>query len=167
MRSFALALLLTTGFMAASCGSQQERSAEKALGLRQTALGAHSDECPPDWPGPWTACPEADQVQRMAEQAGYRITGETGSALIAQGKGRSFYIWGFGVSAAHVEKAKTAEDWTPLAVVKGVVVYGDERLWRWWLADGFVIWMQVGPYADSELPAVGEMGALVEPSGAV
>ena len=46
-----------------------------------------TDVCPPKRPAPWTACPEADWVRLIAETAGYRITDETGSALVAESHG--------------------------------------------------------------------------------
>lgn len=44
------------------------------------------------------------------------------------------------------------------------MVYGDERLWRWWVVDEFILWLHAGPYEDSKLPPLDEMGALVEAS---
>ena len=50
--------------------------------------------CPREnWPGPWVACAEADWVRRVVESGGYRVVGETGSAIVAGGKGQSFYAW--------------------------------------------------------------------------
>jgi hypothetical protein len=125
-----------------------------------------SDDCrSPNWPGPWTACPEADWVREIAERAGFRVTGETGSALIAQGKGRSFYIWATEVASRdEFEKVATREEWRSLGAVAGVDVYGDQHLWRWWVANDFVFWLQAGPKGDSQIPAMKEMGSLVRAS---
>ena len=51
--------------------------------------------------------------------------------------------------------------------IEGVTVYGDESLWRWWVAGGFVVWLQAGPYEDSRLPPLAEMDSLVRASRAV
>ncbi len=44
--------------------------------------------CPhANWPGPWTACTEADWVRRVVEAGGYEVTGDPGSALVAEEEG--------------------------------------------------------------------------------
>jgi hypothetical protein len=162
MRLSTLALLATTSLTLYACG-EQRGGAPREERVEPAKL---SVECPPDWPGPWTACPEAEWVQRVAERAGYRVTGETGSALIAQGKGQSFYIWGLAATEDEIDRAKR-EDWRPLGLVEGVVVYGDDDLWRWWEVDEFILWVQAGPYEDSWPPSLDEMDALVEASSMV
>ena len=156
-----LALAVASALLAAlvGCGSTEEASvrAESVSHLRAV------QRCPRDWPGPWTACPEAGWVERVTEEAGYRVTGETGSALIAQGAGRSFYIWATerpGSSARLAER----ESWPVLGRRAGVRVYGDEDLWRWWVARGFVLWLQAGPYETSEAPDLDELGLLIRAS---
>lgn len=163
MRLSTLALLATTSVTLYGCG-EERGGAPREERVESAKL---SVECPPDWPGPWTACPEAEWVERVAERAGYRITGKTGSALIARGRGQSFYIWGFGATEQEIEQAANREAWHPLALVEGVVVYGDEDMWRWWVADGFILWLQAGPTMDSRPPSLAEMGALVEASATV
>lgn len=121
--------------------------------------------CPPRWL--WTACPVADWVQQVAERAGYRITGETGSALIARGSGWSFYIWA--IPAGTPEEIRTAakDEWPAFGTVEGVQVYGDDNVWRWWVADGLTLWLQVGPDGASQLPPLTEMASLVRASKTV
>jgi hypothetical protein len=88
-----------------------------------------------NWPGPWTACAEADWVRSVVEASGYRVVGETGSALTAEGKGRSFNIWT--TRAVRTAKAIAAgEGFSHLRVVDGVSVFGDAHLWRFWDAQG-------------------------------
>jgi hypothetical protein len=118
-----------------------------------------SDECPADWAGPWTACPEAEWVRRFTERAGYRITGDTGSALVARGNRRGFYIWATKGTEADIERA--AKDWRYLGQVEGIRIYGDETLWRWWAVDDRVVWIQAGPYANSRIPPLERMESLV------
>jgi hypothetical protein len=167
-------LLACVSLTAVACGGEPETSVQETTGFEQVeqATGSEqveqttsSDECPPDWPGPWTACPEADWVEEVAERAGYRISGETGSALIAKGNGRSFYIWATEGTPEEIEKA--AKNLQPLGVVEGVQVYGDESVWRWWVAEGFTIWLQAGPTKDSRLPSLTEMESLVRASKTV
>jgi hypothetical protein len=43
-------------------------------------------------------------------------------------------------------------------------VYGDDDLWRFWEAQGFVFWVQEGPRADSVVPSPAELGRLLEAS---
>lgn len=123
-----------------------------------------SPECPPDWPGPWTACPGADWVQQVAERAGYRITGETGSALIARGNGWRFYIWATPAGTPEEVRKAAKDEWPTLGTVEGVEVYGDENVWRWWLSEGLTLWLQAGPTEDSRLPPLEEMDSLVRAS---
>jgi hypothetical protein len=104
-----------------------------------------------------------DWVQRVAERAGYRIVGETGSALIAEGAGRSFYIWPVGATSEEIRAAARRESWPLFGRVGGVKVYGDEAVWRWWVAKGFVIWLSAGP-DDDPLPTLPAMAPLVRAS---
>jgi hypothetical protein len=162
------ALLASVSLIAVACGGEPpETSGQRATGSGQVEQTT-SDACPPDWPGPWTACPEADWVRKVAERAGYRISGETGSALIAKGNGGSFYIWATPAATPKVvEKAVRDEDWQPFGSVEGVDVYGDERVWRWWVGERFTIWLQAGPTADSRLPTLSKMESLVRASKTV
>jgi hypothetical protein len=126
-----------------------------------------SAECPADWPGPWTACPEAAWVQQLAERAGYSITGKTGSALIAEGQGAGFYIWATEAAPEAIIELSRREKWSPFGTVEGVQVYGDESVWRWWVVENFVFWLQAGPYEESQLPSLDEMASLVRASESV
>jgi hypothetical protein len=165
MRLLTPVVLAILSLVVSACGfEERERTREIAPRGGETDVVAFWDECPPDLPRLWADCPEAAWVQRVAERAGYRITGETGSALIARGKGHGFYIWGFEAAKDEIQKVAKREQWVPRAVVKGVVVYGDERSWRWWVVDGFIIWLHAGPSEDSTLPSLENMGALVEAS---
>ena len=122
--------------------------------------------CPrPDWSGPWTACAEADWVRRIVEVGGYRVAGETGSALVAEGKGRSFYIWT--TRARRSPGAMAVGNWRHLAEIDGVGVYGDEELWRFWEAQGSIFWVKEGPTGDSVVPSPHELEPLLEASRAV
>lgn len=115
--------------------------------------------CPrANWPGPWTACAEADWVRRVVEAAGYEIVGETGSALVAEGSGRSFYIW-----TTRARRPAAAMATGPrIDVVDGVDVYGDDELWRFWDAQGSVFWVQEGPRGESIIPSPDELRGLIE-----
>ena len=161
-------LTLTSAFVIAACGD--ESRLQGAGGTDASTSSVHvpsTQECETDWPGPWTECPQAHWVAQVAEHAGYRINGETGSALIAGGKGRSFYIWAtLRANGQDLDDGPTARK-GPLGEIDGVAVYGDERLWRWWTASGFVLWLQAGPYRSSQLPALNEMESLVQASRAI
>jgi hypothetical protein len=167
-------LLRTALFLAAcalaglpSCGSQ---ASEPVTDDRVAGAGGIVDRspetCPPDWPGPWTECPEAAWVERIAERAGFRIVDETGSALVASGRGWSFYIWATDVEEPLAEVAER-ESWRPLGRRAGVVVYGDDDLWRWWSVQGFVVWTHAGPFEDSEAPDLEGLTSLIRASQAV
>ena len=163
-----LALLACVSVTVVACGEElKETSGQEATGRAEVDSTTTSDECPPDWPGPWTACPEADWVQKVAERAGYRISGETGSALIGKGNGRSFYIWATPASTPEeIKNAVKDGDWQPVGSVEGVEVY-DDRVRRWWVGEGFTIWLEAGPNANSQLPSLTEMEPLVRASRTV
>jgi len=116
--------------------------------------------CPQEWPGPWTACPEAAWVAAILGRSGFAVTDETGSALVAGGSGWSFGIWSTEIG----DSLAGREQWRPLGRRAGVLVYGDRDLWRWWAAQGFVIWVHAGPYADSRAPDLDGLAALIRAS---
>jgi hypothetical protein len=160
MTRSSLALLASVSFVALACGGEPQRSGAAGTTTREWVDSPSAAECEGEWPGPWTACPRAGWVREVAERAGYRVMGETGSALVAQGKGRSFYIWATDQAAGQdLNEGPTARR-GPLGEVEGVSVYGDERLWRWWTANGFVLWFQAGPYRTSQIPRLNEMKSL-------
>ena len=113
--------------------------------------------------GPWTTWPSAFWTRRIAEEGGYRIVSDTGSALVAAGKGHEFYIW-----ATEPERPIRAivaqEKWHKLAVVRDVTVYGDRDLWRFWLAQGFIFWVKAGPRPESVLPEPGRLAPVIDAS---
>jgi hypothetical protein len=166
MARLSLALVVSLSFTVFGCDGAQETGTEEARQQTQAEL-TPAGECPPDWPGPWTACPEARWVEELAERAAYRITGETGSALIAVGNGRSFYIWATEAKPAETGTMAKREKWRRLGTVEGVEVYGDEGLWRWWPGEGFVVWLQAGPHSNSQIPSLDEMDSLVSASKTV
>jgi hypothetical protein len=162
-----LAVLATAA--ATACGTSQEPPSgrDEIPAVAEAATGETTpspQECPPNWPGPWTACPEARWVRQVAERAGYRVVAETGSALVAEGEGRSFYIWATELAGKELSATAKREEWHPLGVVEGVEVFGDEREWRWWSAQGFVFWLHAGPLEDATIPELREMAALVRTS---
>lgn len=163
-------LLVLVVILATACGSgEPEQPADEPSGALLAAandvLSAPSvtewrpGRCPSNWPGPWTACPEAAWVRLIAGSAGYPITEETGSALVAEGRVHGFYIWATKTADARAA-ATTAEEWNRLGTVEGVEVFDDGIRHRW-VAQGFVFWLEAGPSADSALPPLGEMQALV------
>jgi hypothetical protein len=105
-------------------------------------------------------------VRLVVEVAGYRVTDEPASALVAKGKGREFYIWTSELTRPFNELI-SAEDWRRLSTVERADVYGDRRLWRFWAAQGFIFWVQAGPMATSVAPWPTELGPLIRPSRSI
>jgi hypothetical protein len=66
-----------------------------------------------------------------------------------------------------VSRPAKRERWQGLGAVDGVEVYGDLRLWRWWVVEDSVVWLQAGPYMNSRLPSLAEMESLVRASETV
>jgi hypothetical protein len=121
--------------------------------------------CPREnWPGPWTACAEADWVRRVVARGGYQVVGETGSALVAEGRGRSFYVWTTAAVRSPGAIAAGAGNWRRLATIDGVAIYGDDDLWRYWQAQGTTFWVKEGPRGDSIVPSPAELAPLVAAS---
>ena len=104
--------------------------------------------CPLDlqsgWSIPWTACPEARWVGRVVEAGGYSVGDGrgTGSALIADGRGRGFYVWA----------ARTgADDRLP----------ADDGTRTSWSAQGFTFWVASGPGVTDVKPTAEELNPVV------
>jgi hypothetical protein len=124
--------------------------------------------CPREnWPGPWTACAEADWVRRVVVEGGYQVVGETGSALVAEGKGRSFYVWTTPAVRNAATIAADAGNWRRLATIDAAAIYGDDDLWRFWQAQAFIFWVKEGPRGDSVVPSPAELTRLVQASTVV
>jgi hypothetical protein len=151
MRTATLALaavLAVAGCGGASSGAGPEPAAERPR-----------EACPEDWPGPWTACPEAAWVVAVVDRAGYAVTGETGSAFTAEGGGAAFFIWATPEAGSDAELTGP-DQWQPVGRSAGVTVYGDD-VWRWWRSQGWVLWMQAGPTEDARLPTRKELAPLI------
>ena len=165
-------LALPLLFLAAGCGGG---GADDVGAMRgDTATNAPAAAAPPavargcpqsDWSGPWTACAEAKWVGRVASAAGYRIVGDTGSALVAEGRGHGFYIWTTRAGIVPPRDEIVAEEaWDELGSVRGLPIYGDQHLWRWWSTGDTIFWIQAGPSETSTVPDVAELDGLVAAS---
>lgn len=167
-----LVVVLLLAFVAPGCGEEPRPNESPDPAARATSTDAARARCrtypdcapPPDcnresYPGPWTACPEADWVRRISEAAGYGVVGDTGSAFVASGKGREFYIW----ATRNAHSANRLSPWRPLDVVNGTTVYGDEDLWRWWTAGDFIFWVKAGP-RPTVAPPPQELASLIDAS---
>jgi hypothetical protein len=108
--------------------------------------------------GAWSTWPEADWVRRIVREGGYTVLAETGSALVASGKGHEFFIW-----AAEGPPSRGMPNWRRLATVRGVPIYGDRDVWRSWRAQGFTFWVQAGP-RPVFAPAGGRLAPVVDAS---
>jgi hypothetical protein len=179
------ALLILIVLAVTACGSRNGRTAEDASHASvsqamagaegQQALSTEQEQRPTarqcadegghdEWPGPWTLCPQADWVRQVVRETNYRLAGETGSALIAEGNGRSFFIWATPVPRSLAALARS-ENWKLLGRVDGSRVWGGED-WRWWVAQDHIFWVSVGPQGLSRAPAPNEseLGSLIRAS---
>jgi hypothetical protein len=152
----ALALIVCV-WLANGCAE----SRVSAVGQTTTSSSPTSNCDEDDYPGPWTACPEAAWVQRIAEGAGYEIVDYMGSALVAHGRGDSFYIWAARGVAPRSEQGRVLCRVGDLDVRGTGWRTGD---WRSWRAQGFTFWISAGPTADSTSPEACSMGRLIRES---
>jgi hypothetical protein len=106
--------------------------------------------------GPWSTSPEADWVREIAKTGGYNVFSQTPSALVASQEGHRFYIW-----AAEAPKPSRMPNGKRLAAVRGVPIYGDRNLWRYWRAQGFNFWVQL---QVPGVPAAGRLAPVVDAS---
>jgi hypothetical protein len=107
--------------------------------------------------GPWTTWPEAIWVREIVEAGGYNVFAETGSALVASGKGLEFYVW------TTEGAGPLAKEWRKLTTVKGTPLYGDRDVWRVWRAQGFNFWVKAGP-RPTFAPAAGRLAPVIDAS---
>ena len=128
----------------------------------RTLLGT---SCAQEWPGPWTACPEAVWVAAILGRSGFAVTDETGSALVARGGPWSFSVWTTELREP-VARLAGRERWQRLGR-RGALVYGDRDQWRWWAAQGFIFWVHVGPFEDSVAPDLNALVPLIRASRAI
>jgi hypothetical protein len=153
----ALILVLQSTLVAACAGDKV---------VQPTPARTTTIDCGSAYPGPWTNCPEADWTRQFVERAGYTVIGGTGSALLAVGHGYEFSVWTTSLDRPPRQLADQ-EGWDLLARVRSVEVYGDAKLWRWWAAQGQVVWIHAGLHEDSLPPPPEELGPLISESQAL
>jgi hypothetical protein len=130
-----------------------------------TDQGEKTQNCIVEWAGPWTAECDAEWVAEVVEQAGYRVTGDPKSAWIATGKERSFYIWATD-GGPPVKQIVRRESYRFVARVARARVYGDGTR-KFWLANGYLFWIEAGPRGDSVAPTPTELAPLIRASRAL
>jgi hypothetical protein len=81
-----------------------------------------------------------------------------------EGAGQGFYIWSSDLRSDLVKNARRG--WKETGRVESVPIYGNGRLWRWWVAEraDLVVWLSAGPYEKSRLPTLAEMKPLIRSS---
>jgi hypothetical protein len=98
--------------------------------------------------GPWADhCPEAEWARQVLDAAGYRLTGDTGSALVGRAGQTGFYFWAFeSEKAPNQPLSKAIED-------EGYRVLEDDNETRLftdgtriaWQIQGLYVWLEGGP----------------------
>ena len=132
-----------------------------AAALALAGCGGNGDE---PASGPADALPvDADWTTRIAERAGFAVTGNTESALIVEGRGPSFYLWSTPLAKPVAELAEE-EAWQPLGRSADADVYGDGELWQWWVVQDRIVWVNAGPMASDRVPTLAELAPLIRAS---
>ncbi|MGH2722726.1 MAG: hypothetical protein ACRDI0_00395 [Actinomycetota bacterium] len=141
-------------------GPEAARSLEadvvKALDSIQ-ATAPVPDDCPEDV-GPWShpACPEPAWVRLVLRSAGYRVTGDTGSALVGGAQGHGFYIWATEADELPTQpfdEAIASEGYRLDRAVEGVLVFTD-GVRAVWTVQGLHVWVEGGPVDTLPPPEV-------------
>jgi hypothetical protein len=99
------------------------------------------ETCPAGF-GPWSDpdCPAPVWVDAFVEAAGYRVTGDTGSALIGDAEGEGFHVWAFVPETGRgLEEVLTEEGYTWWRGF-GTDVYADGQRVAW-LADDLWVYL--------------------------
>jgi hypothetical protein len=97
--------------------------------------------------GPWARyCPEAYWARAVIAEAGYRLEGDTGSALIVDTGETGAYFWAFEPDDPTVPlpKAIADEGYERLAKIKHSRLYTDGIRIAWQI-HGLYVWLEGGP----------------------
>ena len=152
-------VLLALACACVTTGCQDSRVSVDGSTTNRAPTAVECDE--DDYPGHWTACPEAGWIRSIVETAGYEMADYTGSALVAKGNGDSFYIW---ASRGHGSLGGASSRGCRLGDTEVRAGLGAMADWRYWHAQGFTFWMSAGPLITSTSPDPCELGALVHES---
>lgn len=158
LRGTLILALVSGGCSGAGAGERAPVGAEPATRAVVTA----ARECVSDSAGPWTSECSARWVRRIIRRSGYRVTGTTGSAWVAAGGGREFFVWATERSGG-VELSAEREGYRLAGRVAGAPVY-DDGVRKFWPARGFVIWLAAGPRGDSIAPRASELASIIRAS---
>ena len=89
--------------------------------------------------GPWVHSCRGEWVRTFVRAAGFRIMGETGSAWMARGRIRSFYIW----ATPSPDPRRRPGDFRVVARIRNTVVRTD-GLRLEWVVKGARVWVEKG-----------------------
>ena len=93
------------------------------------------------------------------------LAGDTKGAWIATGTEPSFYVWATD-EGPPVKQILRRESYRFVAEVAGAKVY-DDFTRTFWLANGYLFWIEAGPRGDSVAPTPTELAPLIRASRAV
>jgi hypothetical protein len=115
-------------------------------------------------PGGDPCTPPTDCWSRgVALKAGYRIAGNTGSAWIVKGGGRSFYFWATSRASDLHMGGLHREGYRVVRRIGDVAIFTDGLNLAWRVRRA-TVWIQAGPTEDSVSPRPRELGPLVKTS---
>lgn len=120
--------------------------------------------CPSET-GPWADpdCPLSAWTRAIIEEAGYRVTGDTGGALEAAAPEGKFHVWAFPPEFT-VEELKAEENYREMAIIDDTVVYSD-GIRAVWIVQGLAVWVSVSEgQTDDPSPPMAVLGDLVRSS---
>jgi hypothetical protein len=145
-------------------GPERDARTTCAAGFEQLDAAVPFEErlrgsCPEEWPGPWTACPDAAWIAAVIGRADYSVMGETGTAVTGEGDG-----WGFNLWATSNPEDIALEDWPVFGRTAGVELRGDPASQLWWPAQERIVWLSAGVTQDARIPTLTELAPLIRAS---
>lgn len=136
-----LAAIIALSCLVGCTNNGQQASKRPQQPARTNAGGSISADCER---GPWSQhCAEADWARSVVENAGYELTGDTGSALTATDGQVIFHFWAFTPEEqpSRLDRAAAKENYRQLRErVSGIRIYTDGIRFAW-SAQGLWVWL--------------------------
>ena len=151
-----LAALAAFVLVTAACTPSQSPQATEVTPSSPGHTAAPEDEGVECQYERWSWCPIAEWVSGALAEGGFRVVGDTGSALVAGGGGREFSVWASDrVGAEAIQR----EGYPFVRKVAGRKVFGGDIQYTWSVPQ-LQIWVAKGP-TETALPHLEQLRPLI------